>query len=730
MNRIVGRTIYTPTSSEVFNTGIDEEKVVAAVEEYITENSELLKGDAGAAGEDGLTPYINVNGTWQIGDTDTGVKATGADGKSGVYLGSGDMPEDCNVQIDPNGTPFNIDTTVENKINKIVPDWARQPEKPKYTAEELGITLPSSVDMYAVPTYWEDAVLEAEQKVSALQDSGGIDVAQFVWATDTHIRLNHPASGKTGTPNNIGKLANRLMNDLNIPYFAITGDLLNEMGGQEDQALPNRSLIANFYDKLVNPVGKERCLLTLGNHDGVSIIPRLDENGNKVVNSNGNYVYDYPQLTREERFNWYFKPFCNDVTKVWGGPEYYYVDNSQSKMRYIILCAYNSGIFDVDENHLPVNNQAKVFRNHKYDAQQLKWLANNALQAPEDYSIVILSHSKNEWLENESSEGESNKEALDSILTAFVDKSTITDLELLTTSLDSNLEKVKTVEYIDVDFSKNKNEICGWFVGHSHGDAEYNSGWFFPIISLNAAGAASDQNFKNKSNKETSFDVVTVDKKDKKIYMTRLGAGVDRVVEYSTSRDGYVFILPINGSGGGWVDRLSTTQVKANTAPEGKKFGYWVSQDNTIVSYDKVYLVTPVRDETLSAIFVDESEVIEHQPIMWLTANPDIDGENIRYGIHWNLKDIGTVSNAGLILVDKSDYNVETFYHSTTDTNIFDKAVSPEAIKDSYTVRINKGSSFYGHTYIVRMWLIYSDKGGVEHTIYSDLLEVTKSKGD
>ena len=35
------------------------------------------KGETGAAGADGLTPFINAKGNWQIGEEDTGIKATG-----------------------------------------------------------------------------------------------------------------------------------------------------------------------------------------------------------------------------------------------------------------------------------------------------------------------------------------------------------------------------------------------------------------------------------------------------------------------------------------------------------------------------------------------------------------------------------------------------------------------------------------------------------------------------
>lgn len=43
----------------------------------------IKKVNSSSTGKDGLTPYINNSGTWQIGDTDTGVKAEGEPGPKG-----------------------------------------------------------------------------------------------------------------------------------------------------------------------------------------------------------------------------------------------------------------------------------------------------------------------------------------------------------------------------------------------------------------------------------------------------------------------------------------------------------------------------------------------------------------------------------------------------------------------------------------------------------------------
>ena len=51
-----------------------------------TNGTNGVDGKDGADGEDGQTPYIGENGNWWIGDTDTGVKAAGDDGKDGAVI--------------------------------------------------------------------------------------------------------------------------------------------------------------------------------------------------------------------------------------------------------------------------------------------------------------------------------------------------------------------------------------------------------------------------------------------------------------------------------------------------------------------------------------------------------------------------------------------------------------------------------------------------------------------
>lgn len=93
-------------------------------------------GPAGPAGADGKTPYIGSNGNWWIGTTDSGVSASGGGTVAGVTRFNGRSGE-----VSPQSGDYTAamvgalpaDTAIPD-----VPDWAMQPEKPAYTASEVG----------------------------------------------------------------------------------------------------------------------------------------------------------------------------------------------------------------------------------------------------------------------------------------------------------------------------------------------------------------------------------------------------------------------------------------------------------------------------------------------------------------------------------------------------------------------------------------------------------------
>ena len=81
------------------NSAATEEQIAAAVEAYLEENPVECEG------------VKTVNGTPPDENGNVTVEATG----SGVYVGSGDMPDGYNVQIDPTGEAIDPDTLATKK---------------------------------------------------------------------------------------------------------------------------------------------------------------------------------------------------------------------------------------------------------------------------------------------------------------------------------------------------------------------------------------------------------------------------------------------------------------------------------------------------------------------------------------------------------------------------------------------------------------------------------------
>ena len=126
--KVSGVTVGTPLKPSKIDETIKPVKTVNGIAPDKNGNVEIK----GAGGENGKTPYIK-DGNWWIGDTDTGVKAKGTDGKDGIngtglYRGTVVSDEDAASSdendivetIDkPNGEPFIVGDMVIETNGKI-----------------------------------------------------------------------------------------------------------------------------------------------------------------------------------------------------------------------------------------------------------------------------------------------------------------------------------------------------------------------------------------------------------------------------------------------------------------------------------------------------------------------------------------------------------------------------------------------------------------------------------
>ena len=214
----------------------------------------------------------------------------------------------------------------------------------------------------------------------------------------------------------------------------------------------------------------------------------------------------------------------------------------------------------------------------------------------------------------------------------------------------------------------------------------------------------------------------------------KLAAGEDVIVEATWElAKTYIDVVVIGGTvstpaqDNGQYLAFNALTVVADAATDGQKFAYWTDAKGNIVSYDTTFKCYPIENVEFTAVYVAEDTVIEYTPIVNLSASPTIEGEKITYLLSWDIDDsIGTVTGVGIIIVDKDNYNEDTFVHGTTDSNVVDYAFSNK-VAQSGEYAPTKSGSLYEHTYVAAMWVQIQVEGQEEPlTVYSPIIEVYK----
>ena len=173
----------------------------------------------------------------------------------------------------------------------------------------------------------------------------------------------------------------------------------------------------------------------------------------------------------------------------------------------------------------------------------------------------------------------------------------------------------------------------------------------------------------------------------------------------------------------------NTTAIATANAPEsGMKFAYWVDENNIIKSYDAEYTFFVYYAQELTAVYVASDKEITYEPILEMFADPNVEGEYIKYIATWDIDEsIGKVTNSGLLLVNANDYDESTFYHGSGDSKlILDRSFGAADAVNTGSKIINKNNSYVGNTYIATFWIVYTDANGQTQTIHADPVTVEK----
>ena len=156
-----------------------------------------------------------------------------------------------------------------------------------------------------------------------------------------------------------------------------------------------------------------------------------------------------------------------------------------------------------------------------FGPQQLQWFAEEALDMPPEYAAIIITHYAPEAKDFNVFKG---------IVDAFNNQTVYRGQYI-------GAEEWQSTR-IAVNYENAYGEIIALFQGHKHMDAENDFFDTIPCINVTTTGAywaVNDENAENRvkgTATEFALDAVVIDRTNRKIYLTRIGAGDDRVISY------------------------------------------------------------------------------------------------------------------------------------------------------------------------------------------------------
>ena len=143
-----------------------------------------------------------------------------------------------------------------------------------------------------VPKYWESLLTEKISRINKLQAAGGEDCFSFALITDVHWSHNAQKSAV---------LLEKVVTDCNIPFVLNAGDTVCSAPYCDKEFVFEEFL---EYRQAFSRI-EEKCLLTVGNHDGV-YSTFAEPNAYKE------------NLTKEERYQCFFEWMRAYKNRVFG----------------------------------------------------------------------------------------------------------------------------------------------------------------------------------------------------------------------------------------------------------------------------------------------------------------------------------------------------------------------------------------------------------------------------
>lgn len=349
-----------------------------------------------------------------------------------------------------------------------------------------------------LPTYWETHVADKINRIKALQDEDGINRLSIGFITDMHLEGNNDGYS--------GKLMSKIDDECNLSLVINGGDCVSHKDGN----ISKESAISQMREmfRMFSPSVREKMIYVVGNHDD---------------NTFGNRSWQYI-LKDGELYSNLFRHLDNKVVRG-ESPKYYYVDNEFHKIRFIALDA-------IDIPYINVDGKSKYLghSDYGYRQKQLEWFANKALNIPNNtWSVIVVTHVP-PFAENVGGyhRDTRNSEIALGILGAFKNRGTYSGNSLSTVESEFQVN-------ISADFTGKGGDVICWVTGHVHTDNIVDSPNGITLVTTlndHKTRLSSSTSGTSGTISEQAFDIFTIDKANKRVYLTRIGMGSDREFEY------------------------------------------------------------------------------------------------------------------------------------------------------------------------------------------------------
>lgn len=352
---------------------------------------------------------------------------------------------------------------------------------------------------------WYNEICKSIETINGINLSDESNLIKFIFASDIHLE---PGAVNSYTEN-IGKICAEIMRSAEMPFFITGGDNCTQSSGYMPDVFEGN--VKDLLNQL-SPIPLKNIMMSVGNHDGAT--GYCEEYGEigyyryQLNNSQRSSVFfDWQRETNQQ------KHFDSDGT-------YFYMDDSSTKTRYIILnCFWNE--WEGNDDGLVTDilhsfNQYAIF-----GQKQLDWFAKEALDMPPGYGAIIVTHFAPDAKDFELFKG---------IVDAFSNRSVYEGV------FDGGAEWLNSS--VSVNYTDCFGEIIAVFQGHRHTDAFYDQFDNVPTINITTTGAYwavkdEDAEVRVKGTaSEFAVDAVIIDRGARKIYLIRVGAGEDRMISY------------------------------------------------------------------------------------------------------------------------------------------------------------------------------------------------------